>query len=115
MEKVETGKFDFNDFLKQYEMMTNMGPMGQMMKMIPGANKISNDQMIKAEKEMEKFKEMIAAMSEDERSNPDLLASDKTRRMRVAEESNRTEQEVSQLVAQFSGMREYMQQAQKQL
>lgn len=102
-------KFDFNDFLKQYEMMTSMGPMGNMMKMMPGMGEISNKQMEEADRKMKQAKAMIQSMTPKERENPDLLSSTPSRRARIAKGSGNTEEEVSNLVAQFTAMRTKMQ------
>lgn len=49
-EKMLKNKFDYDDFLEQFKMIANMGPMGQVMKMMPGMSKITDKQMMAAEK-----------------------------------------------------------------
>eukprot|EP00951_Prasinocladus_malaysianus_P047584 scaffold651118_cov51-Prasinocladus_malaysianus.AAC.1 len=51
--KMMEAKFDYDDFLSQFKMITEMGPMGQVMKMLPGMSNVSDKQMMAAEK---KFK-----------------------------------------------------------
>jgi signal recognition particle subunit SRP54 len=48
--KMMANKFDYDDFLEQFKMITNMGPMGQVMKMMPGMSKVTDKQMMAAEK-----------------------------------------------------------------
>lgn len=73
--KMQKGTFDFNDFLLQSQSVRQMGGMGGMLKMMPGmAGKISDDMLFEAEKRMKKCEEIIGAMSEEEKTQPQLLA-----------------------------------------
>ncbi len=73
-EKILSAKFDFTDFLKQTRLLKTMGSLGGIMKMIPGMNKISDDQLRQGESELKKAESMIGSMTVEERKNPDLLA-----------------------------------------
>lgn len=84
MKKIEEANFDYNDFLKQSEMIANMGSMSSMIKMMPGMGKISNKQLDDAEKKNKQYKAMISSMTPEERKNPDILAKVPSRRMRIA-------------------------------
>jgi len=109
MKKIEDASFDYNDFLKQTEMIANMGSMSSMIKMMPGMGKISNQQLSDAERSNNQYKAMIFSMTKEERKDPDLLARSLSRRSRIAKGSGHTEERVSKLVAQFSAMRKQMQ------
>lgn len=107
--RMMTAKFDFNDFLKQYKMVTGMGSMSEVMKMIPGMNKITEKQLAGVEKQYKRYEAMISSMTGKEKEAPELLAKSPSRRRRVARGSGHTEQDVSELVAMFTGMRAQLQ------
>uniref|UniRef100_A0A0D3HID3 signal-recognition-particle GTPase n=1 Tax=Oryza barthii TaxID=65489 RepID=A0A0D3HID3_9ORYZ len=107
--KIMSAKFDFNDFLKQSQNVAKMGSMSRVVGMIPGMNKVTPAQIREAEKRLAFVESMINAMTAEEREKPELLAESRDRRIRVAEESGKSEQEVSQLVAQLFQMRAQMQ------
>ena len=107
--RMMTAKFDFNDFLKQYKMVMGMGSMGEVMKMIPGMNKVTEKQIAALEKKYKQYESMISSMTKKEREAPELLAKSPSRRRRVARGSGRTEQDIAELVATFTGMRQQMQ------
>ncbi|KAH7554089.1 hypothetical protein ACOSP7_028919 [Xanthoceras sorbifolium] len=103
--KIMSAKFDFNDFLKQTRAVARMGSMTRVIGMIPGMGKITPAQVREAEKSLKIMEAMIEAMTPEEREKPELLAESPTRRKRIAQESGKTEQQVSQLVAQLFQMR----------
>ncbi|WCJ34293.1 Signal recognition particle protein [Euphorbia peplus] len=103
--KIMSAKFDFNDFLKQTRAVARMGSMTRVLGMIPGMGKVSPAQIREAEKSLKMMEGMIEAMTPEEREKPELLAESPTRRKRIAQESGKTEQQVSQLVAQLFQMR----------
>lgn len=109
-EKILSAKFDFTDFLKQLRMLKNMGSLGGLIKMIPGMNKISDDQLKQGETQLKRCEAMINSMTRKERQDPDLLASSPSRRRRIASGSGYRESDVSKLVADFQKMRSLMQQ-----
>ena len=109
-EKILSAKFDFTDFLKQTRLLKTMGSLGGIMKLIPGMNKISKDQLEKGESELKKAESMINSMTPEERKNPDLLSSSPSRRRRIAKGSGYREADVSELVSKFQQMRMMMQQ-----
>nr|CAB3463109.1 unnamed protein product [Digitaria exilis] len=114
--KIMSAKFDFNDFLKQCQNVAKMGSMSRVIGMIPGMNKVTPAQIREAEKRLAFVESMINAMTagmyilnlRKERSQSYLLNHVRGG-LRVAEESGKTEQEVSQLVAQLFQMRVQMQ------
>ncbi len=115
-EKILSAKFDFNDFLKQTRLMKNMGSLGGIMKLIPGMNKMSDDQLQQGETQLKRCEAMINSMTPEERKNPELLASSPSRRRRIGigagytKKNQNPEKEVSKLVSDFQRMRSLMQQ-----
>ncbi|KAI9121992.1 hypothetical protein K1719_006681 [Acacia pycnantha] len=103
--KILSAKFDFNDFLKQTRAVAKMGSVSRVIGMIPGMGKVTPAQIREAEKSLQLMEAMIEAMTPEEREKPELLAESPTRRKRVAQDSGKTEQQVSQLVAQLFQMR----------
>ena len=109
-EKILSAKFDFTDFLKQTRLLKNMGSLGGIMKLIPGMNKLSEDQLKQGETQLKRCEAMINSMTTQERREPDLLASSPSRRRRIAKGSGYKESDVSKLVSDFQKMRSLMQQ-----
>ncbi|MBD2560882.1 MULTISPECIES: signal recognition particle protein [Nostoc] len=109
-EKILSAKFDFTDFLKQLRMLKNMGSLGGFIKMIPGMNKLSDDQLKQGETQLKRCEAMINSMTRQERHDPDLLASSPSRRRRIAAGSGYRESDVTKLVGDFQKMRSLMQQ-----
>lgn len=107
--KILSAKFNFNDFLKQTQMIAQMGSFSRLIGMIPGMNKVTPAQIREAEKNLKFMESMINVMTPEERERPELLAESRERRKRVAKDSGKTEQQVSQLVAQLFQMRARMQ------
>ncbi|KAK8938718.1 hypothetical protein KSP39_PZI011449 [Platanthera zijinensis] len=103
--KIMSAKFDFNDFLKQTRAVAQMGSVSRVLGMIPGMGKVTPAQIREAEKNLIVMESMINAMTPEEREKPELLAESPARRKRVATESGKTVQQVSQLVAQLFQMR----------
>ena len=109
-EKMLKAQFDFSDFLKQMRLLKNMGSLGGLMKLIPGMGKLSSDQLQQGETKLKQSEAMINSMTAEERRNPDLLAGSPSRRRRIARGSGYSERDVSNLVSEFTKMRNLMQQ-----
>lgn len=109
-EKIMTAKFDFTDFLKQMRLLKNMGSLGSVLKMIPGMNKINDEQLRQGEQQLKRAEAMISSMTKEERHNPDLLAKQPSRRRRIAKGCGYGEADVSKLISDFTKMRAAMQQ-----
>jgi signal recognition particle subunit SRP54 len=107
--KILEAQFDYTDFLKQTKLLKNMGSLGGLMKMIPGMNKISGDQLQQGEAQLKKVETMINSMTLEERRNPDLLSSAPSRRRRIAKGAGYNVEDVNKLVSDFSRMRSMMQ------
>ena len=78
--------------------------------MIPGMNKISQEQLQQGETQLKRCEAMINSMTAQERRDPDLLASSPSRRRRIASGAGYKESDVSKLVSDFQKMRSLMQQ-----
>ncbi|MCH5465009.1 signal recognition particle protein [Levilactobacillus tujiorum] len=111
-EKIQENSFDFNDFLDQIGQIQKMGPMDEIMKMIPGM--ANNPAMKNAQmdpKDMEHLKAVVYSMTPQERTNPDLL--NPSRRRRIAAGSGRPIHEVNRMIKQFNQMKKMMNQVSK--
>ena len=108
-ERIMEAKFDFNDFEKQLDMMRGMGALGQTMRLIPGLNKMSDKQMMQAEKTMSVTRAVIKAMTDDEKANPDMVARSPEIKRRLAKTTGEKVATVEAIMAQFLGMRKQMQ------
>src|SRR5919205_3766187 len=109
--KLLAGKFDFEDFLKQMQMIKRMGPLSSLLGMIPGLNKqlqgASLDDL--DDKALARVEAMITSMTVQERRNPRLLQNP-SRARRIARGSGTTQQDVQKLVKQFGEMQKMMRQ-----
>lgn len=107
--KLQEGEFDFEDFLDQLKQIKKLGPIGDLLGMIPGMNKMMKDvDPREAEGSLKKTEAIINSMTRRERQSPDLLNG--SRRRRIASGSGTTVQDVNQLVKQFREMQNMMKQ-----
>ena len=93
---------DFDDLLMQLEQLKNMGPLDQLMDMIPGMNKLPIKGMKPDEDQLNYAKAIIQSMTPMERGNPSIL--DRSRRMRIANGSGTDVRQVNQLFDQLKFM-----------
>lgn len=111
-EKIQENSFDFNDFLDQLEQIQKMGPMDELMKMIPGmANNPAMKNVQVDPKDMNHLKAVVYSMTSAERTNPDLL--NPSRRRRIAAGAGRPIHEVNRMIKQFNQMKKMMNQMSK--
>ncbi len=107
--KLRTASFDFNDFLTQFKMMRKMGPLENILGMLPG---MSNLQGLSIdEKQLKRTEAIVLSMTNEERRRPDILNA--RRRQRIARGSGRTVTEVNDLLRRFEQMRKMMKSAGK--
>ena len=108
-EKMKDATFDFNDFLEQMDQVNKMGPIKDILKMIPGVSKIPgiNDVNID-EKDMGRVKAIIYSMTPEERANPDIIS--QSRRKRIAAGCGQTLMDVNRMIKQFNQTRDMMSQ-----
>ena len=98
--KLRHGTLDLEDFLGQLEQMQKMGPLTQLMEMVPGLSSIARRLPTEVDdNKIKKIEAMILSMTPEERRNPDIL--DGSRRRRIARGSGTTSQDVNQLLNQF--------------
>ncbi|MCW3777570.1 signal recognition particle protein [Levilactobacillus namurensis] len=111
-EKIQKNSFDFNDFIDQIDQIQKMGPMEDLMKMIPGmANNPAMKNVQVDPKDMGHLKAVVYSMTPAERTNPDLL--NPSRRRRIAAGSGRPIHEVNRMIKQFNQMKKMMNQMSK--
>ena len=109
MEKMRENTFDYNDFLAQMDQLTKMGPMENLLKMIPGMANNPALQNVKLDpKQFAHIKAIILSMTPAERENPDLM--NPSRRRRLAAGAGRPIVEVNRMIKQFNQMRKMMKQ-----
>jgi len=110
--KMKENTFDFNDFIEQLDQVMGMGPLEDLIKMIPGMNNVPGlDQLQIDPKDVERKKAIIYSMTPAERENPDLLSP--SRRRRIAAGSGNSVVEVNRMIKQFNESRKMMQQMTK--
>jgi len=97
MEKMMSGKFNYNDYIKQLKMIKRMGSLGGIMKLIPGMGKALKGQQVD-EKQLVYVEAMISSMTKAERKQPKLIAQSSSRRKRISEGSGRKVSEVNRLI-----------------
>ncbi|HMS24806.1 MAG TPA: signal recognition particle protein [Acidimicrobiia bacterium] len=103
--KLASGDFGLQDFLDQLKMVQNMGPLGGLMKMMPGMPKEMKDVDID-DGQIAQVEAIILSMTRQERDDPSLVSG--SRRARIASGSGTTTTQVNQLLKQFSQMRSMM-------
>ncbi|MCM1300077.1 MAG: signal recognition particle protein [Firmicutes bacterium] len=104
--KLQENKFDMNDLLAQFEQIEKMGSIGSIVRMLPGANKIKDEDI--DEKKMVHTKAIIHSMTKKEREKPSII--DAKRKRRIAAGSGTEVYEVNALLKQFDMMQKMMKQ-----
>ena len=108
-EKFRTQSFTFDDFIDQMNQVKKMGPLEDIIKMLPGAGKIKGLENAKVdEKQMSRVEAIIYAMTPQEKTTPDIINSG--RKKRIAKGSGTTIQDVNRLLKQFEDMKKMMKQ-----
>lgn len=108
-EKLMSGEFTLDDFLKQMQQVKRLGPIGQLLEMIPGMNKMAQDvDLSNAEGELKRIEAIIQSMTLEERRNPRIIKA--SRKRRIAAGSGTQVAEVNALLRQFREMQKMMKQ-----
>jgi len=102
--RLRGGNFDLNDFLEQFKMLRKMGPLENLLGLIPGMDKMKSPGV--DEKQMRRVEAIVLSMTPGERARPDVLNA--RRRQRIARGSGTTVTEVNNLLLRFSDMRKLM-------
>ncbi|MDD2420601.1 MAG: signal recognition particle protein [Heliobacteriaceae bacterium] len=107
--KIRKADFNLEDFLAQMQQMKKMGPMDQLLGMLPGMNKMKALKDVEIdEKEMKHIEAIILSMTPEERRNPQVLKD--SRKRRIAKGSGTSVQKVNQLIKNFEQTRKLMKQ-----
>lgn len=108
-QKIKDQSFTLDDFLEQMDQVKTLGPLDELLKMMPGANKIKGlDKMQMSGKEIDHIQAIIRSMTMEERERPEKLNA--SRKKRIAKGSGRSLQEVNRLLKQFQDMKKMMKQ-----
>ena len=106
------GEFTLEDFLNQMQQIKRLGPIGQLMEMIPGMNKMAKDvDLSNAEGDLKRIEAIIQSMTLQERRNPKIIKA--SRKRRIATGSGTSVQDVNSLLKQFREMKKMMKQLTK--
>ncbi|MCR6111149.1 signal recognition particle protein [Bacillus sp. A301a_S52] len=107
--KMRTNELTFDDFLEQLSQVRNMGPLDELLNMMPGASKMKGLKNAQVdEKQLTHIEAIVKSMTKAEREDPDLLNA--SRRKRIAKGSGTSIQEVNRLIKQFGEMKKMMKQ-----
>lgn len=114
--KIRTASFDLDDFLEQLQQVKKMGPLSQMLDMLPGIGqlkkKMGNQNLNVDDGRLSKVEAIIYSMTSEERRSPSIING--SRRRRIAKGSGTTAQDINQLLSQFKQMQQMMKQFSKQ-
>ena len=102
--KLRNASFDFNDFLSQFKMLRKMGPLENVLGMLPGMSNVPG--LSVDEKQLKRTEAIVLSMTSEERTRPEVLNA--RRRQRIARGSGSTVTEVNDLVRRFDQMRKLM-------
>ena len=108
-DKIKANSFDFNDFIEQMDQVNKMGPLKDLIKLIPGINKIPGlDELDVNQKDMARVKAIVLSMTPAERENPDIIS--QSRRKRIAAGCGQSLADVNRMIKQFNQSRDMMSQ-----
>ena len=106
--KMQSGKFDLDDFLKQMKQIKKLGPLENLIKLLPGAKKMGLTNVNIDPKQLAHVEAIILSMTPKERKNPDIIKA--SRKTRIAKGCGLSVQEVNKLLMQFEQMKKMMKQ-----
>ena len=106
--RMQEGKFDLEDFLSTMKQMKKLGPLENLIKLIPGAKKMGLTDVKIDPKQMSHIEAIVLSMTPKERRNPDIIKA--SRKTRIAAGSGTSVQEVNKLLQQFDQMKKMMKQ-----
>ena len=106
--RMKEGKFDLEDFLSTMKQMKKLGPLENLLKLVPGASKMGLNNIKIDPKQMAHIEAIVLSMTPKERRNPDIIKA--SRKTRIAQGSGTSVQEVNKLLAQFEQMKKMMKQ-----
>ncbi len=106
--KMQKGKFDLDDFLKTTNQIKKLGPLENLLKLIPGASKMGLNNVQVDPKVMARTEAIVQSMTMEERRNPDIIKA--SRKMRIAKGCGQKVEDVNRLLKQFDQMKQMMKQ-----
>lgn len=106
--KMQRGKYDLEDFLTNLKQIKKLGPLENLLKMIPGARKMGLNNVNINPKDFAHIEAIILSMTPYERKNPDVLKN--SRKLRISKGSGRSVEEINRLLKQFEQMKIMMKQ-----
>ena len=106
--KMQSGKFDLDDFLKQMKQIKKLGPLENLIKLLPGAKKMGLTNVNIDPKQLAHVEAIILSMTPKERKNPDII--NPSRKNRIARGAGVNISEVNRLIKQFEQMKKMMKQ-----
>lgn len=107
--KMRTMDFSFDDFLEQLEQVRNMGPLDELLGMMPGMNKVKGMKNLQVdEKQIGRVEAIVRSMTKLEKQDPSVINA--SRRRRIAKGSGTSIQDVNRLLKQFEDMKKMMKQ-----
>ena len=106
--RMQNGKFDLEDFLAQMKQIKKLGPLENLIKLIPGARKMGLNNVQIDPKQMAHIEAIVLSMTPQERKNPDIIKA--SRKTRIAKGCGLSVQEVNKLLTQFDQMKKMMKQ-----
>lgn len=108
-DKIKTEGFDLEDFLDQLRQMNKIGPLDEILSMLPGMGNMKQLKGMKVdEKQMKRLEAIICSMTKEERRNPDII--DGGRRKRIARGSGTSVQDINRFLKQFEQSKKVMKQ-----
>ena len=99
IKKLQKGKYDLNDFLNQMKQIKKMGPLENLLKLIPGASKMGLNKINIDPKQIARIEAIILSMTEKEKKDPSIIKA--SRKTRIAKGSGVSVSEVNKLLEQF--------------
>ena len=99
IKKLQKGKYDLDDFLKQMKQIQKMGPLENLIKLIPGASKMGLNKVQVDPKQIKRIEAIILSMTKKERKDPGIIKA--SRKTRIAKGSGVSVMEVNKLLEQF--------------
>ncbi len=108
LKKMQKGNYDLNDFLKQMKQIRKLGPLENLLKMLPGAKKMGLANVQIDPKQLAHIEAIILSMTLEERKNPDIIKS--SRKQRIASGCGLNVHEVNKLLEQFIQYKKMMKQ-----
>ena len=102
--KLKKAEFDFSDFLTSINQIRKMGPLNNLLKMIPGMSSVGNIDI--DEKEILHIEALIKSMTKEERAKPEII--DGSRKKRIAKGAGRSVEELNRLLKRFFMMKKMM-------